>query len=197
MSTKQTKIRWRFAFAALCMAHSGTAVDLPSIGVENAGEYVLASVDIPEDERQEEQYVFACIASRVEGKQARAQTMVKAMMELAHNHPDHRILLFLAPHEGLCFEGRLTGTGYLSPQGNGWPAAAPGQWTWNLLTTARKVSDRQVADTIMYESKKDEFRNRYGVYDYHDKLDDFVRSELGREPEYVTSGLWVDTYHVE
>lgn len=190
-------MRWILGFTVLSLLHSATALEAPTIGMEKAGEYAVASVEIFEEERRDEQYVFACVSSRVEGKESRAQTMVKAMMELAHDHPDHRILLFLAPHEGLCFEGRLTGTGYLSPQGNGWPAAAPGQWTWNLLTTDRKVSDRQVADTVIYESHKDEFRSRYGVYDYHDKLDDFVRSELGRKPEYVTSGLWVDTYYVE
>ena len=167
----------------------------PAIGTSKAMHYDLASKELVDGRGYN--YIFACIVSQASNKEERAQTMVKAIIDIEKETPNKKIALYLAPDKRLCKEGRLTGTSYYSPDGSGWKGVAGGSWTWNILTTGVKITDQQISDTVLYESHISKFKKKYGIYDYSDKLDDYVTSQLGRKPTYINSGLWIDTYHFE
>ena len=167
----------------------------PSIGSDKAQNYEIATEDKINESNNE--HIFVCAATTAATKDERAQTMIKIVLDVANKSPDLKIALYLAPHVKLCQVGRLIGTAYYSPTGEGWKGAARGKWTWNILTTGSKVSEQEITDTIIYEDHKLEFKKKYGAIDYSEKLDEFVVNKLGRKPKYVTSGLWVDTFFVE
>lgn len=169
--------------------------DLPSIGVTQAQSYEVVERGV--HELHGEKYISACAVSSARSKEKRAQTMVKAVLDVSNDAPERKVELFLAPHKDLCLEGRLIGTTYYSPDGQGWKAITSNRWTWYIMTTGVEVTPKQISDTLIYESRRDEFKTKYGVWNYSEKLDEFVKEKLGREPEYVTSGVWVDTYLVE
>jgi hypothetical protein len=144
-----------------------------------------------------ETYEQFCVASQAASKAQRAHTMVKAVLAAKQEHPDVNMILMLAPDKALCHLGRLTGMLYHVPSGTGWAGVYPGSWHWHILTTGRAVTEQQIVDTVLYERHVAEFKARFGELDYHPELDAFVRDQLGREPDYVTTGLWVDVYHTE
>lgn len=180
---------------ALLLVSNGVLASTPSIGLDKAKNYQIAKQKLNRDSHNT--YQFVCAVSQAKSKRERAQTMIKVVSDLAKSIPDTKILVYLAPHAKLCQVGRLIGTAYYSPAGDGWQSVHPGNWTWNILTTASKVSPQKVSDTIIYETNKAKFKRQYGDMDYHAKLDQFVRKTLGRKPRYITSGMWVDTYLVE
>ncbi|MGI9317409.1 MAG: DUF4875 domain-containing protein [bacterium] len=169
----------------------------PSIGTSKAIVFEMVSSEKIWDSASE--YLFACAASKAKTKEERAQTIVKAILALEEDFPAIKIALHLAAEKSLCQEGRLIGTGYYSPDGSGWKEllGVGGSWKWNILTTDVQVTEQQISDTVLYENKKPEFKKKYGVYDYSDKLDAYIENQLGRRPSYIASGLWVDTYFVE
>ncbi|WP_431688179.1 DUF4875 domain-containing protein [Hahella sp. NBU794] len=167
----------------------------PSIGFSKAAAYdVVSQEKISEGDYD---YIFSCVASKAIGKEERAHTMVKAIMDIQSASPDIKIALHLAPDRALCQEGRLIGASYYSPDGSGWKGVGRGSWTWNISTTGKKVTEQEISDTVLYEKSKPEFKKKFGDLYYSEKLDEYVKSQLGHEPKYVTTGLWVDTYHVE
>ncbi len=183
-----------FAVFGLLFTYGALAASA-SIGTDKAQSYQVAAEETMRDGSDE--YLYVCAATKAASKEERAQTMVKAILKVTKKVPDTKVILYLAPHGKLCQVGRLIGTAYYSPSGEGWKGIASGTWTWYLLTTGSKVTQQQIADTIIYEDNKAEFKQEYGDFDYSEKLDDFVTEKLGRKPKYVTSGMWVDTFLVE
>ncbi|WLQ14439.1 DUF4875 domain-containing protein [Hahella aquimaris] len=168
----------------------------PSIGFSKAATYDVVSQE--KISAGDYDYIFSCVTSRAVGKEERAHTMVKAIMDIqSASPPGIKIALHLAPDRSLCQEGRLIGVSYYSPDGSGWKRVGRGSWTWNISTTGKKVTEQEISDTVLYEKSKPEFKKKFGDLYYSEKLDEYVKSQLGHEPKYVTTGLWVDTYHVE
>ena len=182
--------------ASLFLLVGKDAVAKPaSIGFKQARNYQVAEQKLKRD--SQDSYQFVCAVSQANSKRERAHTMIKVITDLAKLNPDSRFLVYLAPHPQLCQVGRLIGTAYYNPTGEVWKSVRQGKWTWNVLTTSSKISPQKISDTVIYETNKTAFKQRYGELDYHAKLDQFVRKTLGRKPRYITSGMWVDTYFVE
>lgn len=177
------------------LSASATADHMPRIGAQHAVAYEISELEIVES--SDGDYVHVCAASTAASKDERAHTMVQVVMDLAADHQGRRIHLYLAPHTGLCQEGRLIGETYFSPTGEGWKGLSTKPWTWQILTTGFKVTVHQIEDTLIYERHKPRFKEEFGVMNYGEPLEAYVTDESGHSPHYVTSGLWVDRVHVE
>ncbi len=159
-----------------------------------AAEYRVTEKSI-EDARGD-QYLFICAVSSAVGMVQRAQTLVN----LGLDHQNEltvdvdKMVLMLAPAETLCEESRVIAIGYFVPAGTGWTGISSGDWQWLVRTSHAKVSADEIEATQLYMSKKAEFIADFGMMDYPDKLDEFVAEQLGRDPKYVTAGMWNDDF---
>jgi len=168
-----------------------TDIELP-LQKRQAAEYTIVESTL--ENNGHVSYKFICAVSNAVGKAQRAQTIINLGLDELDATNSKNMEIFLVPSKALCQESRAIGIGYFVPSGSGWKGLSSGEWTWLILTSNASITNQEVEDSELLEKLKPEFKKKYGMYEYSDKLDEFIKNKLGRDPVYAAPGMWNEVF---
>lgn len=157
-----------------------------------AAEYVIAEKS--DQIVGEDGYVFICAVSKAIGQAQRAQTIVNVIYDTETWNGKKNVMVHLAPDAELCSEFDAIAIGFYIPSGNGWNIISNGKWMWLVRTSNIKVTAEEIEATKLRHAHKAEFKEKYGEFGYSEKLEEFIKNKLQRDPQYIKAGMWNDDF---
>ncbi len=172
----------------------------------SSGQFNYKVVQIETAKEEAGTHVSACVISQAPTAESRKNTLIIATQNLHKEQKSDYYFITMANHESFCqHEERLTAIGMYSVNKTGWYGnnlytKTNQKYEWNVLTTDHTNTAAQIEYTLeylkVYAENKISFIEQYGVLNYYEPLREFVEKQISKEPEFVTSGMWVDNYFI-